>query len=184
MATKTVKEVKPVLERVSIPNTKKSPEIEELARKASNVLGYNTLANRILPPVSLGSVLKQLEIEPFSTKSVEQYKAEKLAEVKSKRGKQPRRYDSLGYIVRETVSWKQTPIHEYKKAIPEFALRKAVQIKEACPAADIAIDEITVTRSRTQPPRTNFDPFLVVSLGSERYYVEVWDEAKFEAKLF
>jgi hypothetical protein len=80
------------------------------------------------------------------------------------------------------VRWRATPISAYKKPIPEFVLNKAVQIAEKCPKAEFTIEELQVERyQRIQ--RTLPDPFLVAKLGSESFFVEVWDEPLFENKL-
>jgi hypothetical protein len=50
---------------------------------------------------------------------------------------------------------------------PGYVAHKADQIREKVPDAKV---EVEVLESRTHP----YDPFLVVSLGEEEYYVEVW----------
>ena len=47
-----------------------------------------------------------------------------------------------------------------------------------------ALYDAVAQRTRIdEEARRSLDPFLVVRHGDERYYVEVWDEPKFEAKL-
>jgi hypothetical protein len=71
--------------------------------------------------------------------------------------------------------WVAIPINRYRFPIPEFALRKAIQIRQAVPEAEIFVEQVT------QVPRP--DPFLVVKFRRERYTVEVWGEPGFESKL-
>lgn len=88
--------------------------------------------------------------------------------------------------------WKRYPIAEYAGAIPEFALAKALQIKELCLTADFYIDQLVteVDRQDAERIRDNQerivrmrDPFLVVVTKDETYYIEVWDEKDYESKL-
>src|SRR5260370_396508 len=178
MMSKTVK-TKSLLERMEEIPSISSPKIEDLASRAKNVLGFNFLADRVLPAKTLSAVLKELDIQPYKQSTVDSYKAAKLAEVKASREKSSRR--GL-YGISERVLWKRVPISEYKKAIPEFALRKAVQVKEANPHAQLFVEELQVVRSR--PVARDFDPFLVASTGTETFYIEVWDEKKFESRLY
>jgi hypothetical protein len=60
--------------------------------------------------------------------------------------------------------------------MPFHVERKAQQIAEAVPGATF---ETETLRDHSH----HYDPFLVVRLGSERYYVEVWDESDFERHL-
>ena len=168
------------LERMEVATSAVTEKITTLATEAKLILGYSKLADRVLSPVRLATVLKELEINPFSDSSVEKYKTEKVAELREERKSARKRTGWRAYS--EKISWKTFNISAYKKTIPEFALRKAIQVKQACPAVEIMIDELIV--KKTQPIRKDFDPFLVVKLGEEKYYIEVWDEAKFENKLY
>lgn len=94
--------------------------------------------------------------------------------------------------VRTRRHWKRYAIAEYAGAIPEFALQKALQIKEACPAAEFFIDQLVteVDRQDEEKLRDNRervlrmrDPFLVAVTKDETYYIEVWDEKEYESKL-
>ncbi|HEX8926463.1 MAG TPA: hypothetical protein VF786_11750 [Terriglobales bacterium] len=57
--------------------------------------------------------------------------------------------------------------------LPPHIDRKAKQISETVPGA---IFETETLRDHSH----QYDPFLVVRLGDERYYIEVWDEHDFE----
>lgn len=74
-----------------------------------------------------------------------------------------------------SFEWDGVPIREYRLPIPEFAIRKAIAVSRALPSAQLYVESIR------QKPMA--DPFLVAVLGRERYYIEVWDEPKFEAAL-
>jgi hypothetical protein len=58
--------------------------------------------------------------------------------------------------------------------VPEFALSKAIEIKERLPKAEFYVDELKAVK--------RYDPFLVVVCGRERFYIDVWDERNFEVK--
>ena len=62
--------------------------------------------------------------------------------------------------------WQAVPIADYQKDIPRPVLETIANIMPKCPGARFEVEEIA------KKP----DPFLVVSLGDERYYVEIWDE--------
>ena len=69
----------------------------------------------------------------------------------------------------------------YTGYVPVHVLNMALQIRSVCPIATFYIDELTLEVA--QVPRPLPDPFLKVSLGSESYYIAVWDEREFEAKM-
>ncbi|HUO60694.1 MAG TPA: hypothetical protein VMU24_08495 [Candidatus Acidoferrales bacterium] len=60
--------------------------------------------------------------------------------------------------------------------MPPHVERKAKQIADAIPG-------VTFETETLRDQSRNYDPFLVVRLGDERYYVEVWDERDFEKTL-
>jgi len=113
-----------------------------------------------------------LGIHPLVEETVEAYK-------KKMRSATMRKFHgNSGYSYR--VEWAATPLKSYSHPIPEFVLNKAVQIAEKLPKAQFVIEDLRV---RQETRTRNFDPFLIVSLGEEQYYVEVWDEPKFETSL-
>ncbi len=69
------------------------------------------------------------------------------------------------------LEWKKTPLQGYTKDIPRSVASTIVEIGHFCPQATFEVDELT------RKP----DPFLVVTLGKEQYFVEVWDEPRFTA---
>ena len=70
--------------------------------------------------------------------------------------------------------WQKTEIYRYQDEIPEFVLRKALQIKQRVPSVEFFIEHIGVRH----------DPFLIVRYKTQEYYVEVWAEPKFESEFF
>jgi hypothetical protein len=70
---------------------------------------------------------------------------------------------------------------KYHGYIPIHVLNLALQVKNSRVAASFVVDELTL--SVQQVPRPLPDPFLKVTLGSEFYYIAVWDEREFEAKM-
>jgi len=70
-----------------------------------------------------------------------------------------------------TYEWIATPIKDYKQEIPIDFLNLAYKIKEAFPEAQLSIEHLNFNRVN--------DPFLTLKLGSETYYIAVWDEPTF-----
>lgn len=85
--------------------------------------------------------------------------------------------------------WATAPLTGTSMFVPEFALRKAIQIKDAYPQATFHIEylqpkeECTVRSAHLSWIDLLLDPFLVVSDSHESYYIDVWDEKEFEDKL-
>jgi hypothetical protein len=75
--------------------------------------------------------------------------------------------------VRE-FAWRQIPLGEYRKPIPEFALQTAVDLKRACPRAMLNVEELQTGSPKADPFLTVFDPQT-----QRNYYLEVWDEPSF-----
>ena len=136
-----------------------------LAEKAERLLRYSVLRHALEGDVrtneaerELGTALKTLEIQILSATEVQEYKEQfRAAEVKVNRE---------GY-------WNRTFLPSYNKAIPEFVLEKAIRIKEHLPEAEFYVEHFEKGRP---------DPFLVVQYKQKEYYIEVWDEPKFEGR--
>ncbi len=78
-------------------------------------------------------------------------------------------------ITDKRAVWRKLPLNEYQSPVPGFALATAKEIHLRVPQATFFIDELRLeTRER--------DPFLIVTGDGEEYYVEVWDEPKYEQK--
>lgn len=79
------------------------------------------------------------------------------------------------HVIRE---WRVRSLTDYAHRVPEFALSKAVEIKQALPGANFSVEEL-VSTNHHEIKRLP-DPFLIVSHGKEAYYIDVWDETEFE----
>jgi hypothetical protein len=160
-----MKSVSSILVRgeVVIPEVKK--QVRSLARRAHDKLGYTVLSQVLHKPKVLARALLKLGIEPFSNRSISEYKQQKLKEAEKHLQRSGKHY-------KFRVAWSMTDITKYKKPIPEFVLQKALEIKDVVPYVSFKVDELSY-----QPMP---DPFLVAELEQERYYIEVWDEPKFE----
>jgi hypothetical protein len=86
--------------------------------------------------------------------------------------------------------WERVRIREYSGSIPEFALRKAVQIQTELPQARLFVEQLTVREEEDRQGRENAvriralrDPFLYAELENESYYIDVWDEKEYERML-
>jgi hypothetical protein len=153
-----------------------------LAIEVEDILGYTPLRTDVKAPSRLERALSELEIETFKQETVDAYKKQmrdhfygKAQERDLERSIGRQQYNPMGYYVTE-VSWQRVDLGTYKQPVPEHILRKCVQIKKAIPEATFQVDELK-ENSRV------VDPFMVVTLGSESLYFEVWDEPKFEASL-
>ncbi len=157
--------------------------ISKLALKAESILGYSGLRERLgVAPASLTRVLEELEIEPYCPEDVKRYKADKVRQVEAQlwgelRGQIMEDLEKRGVVLEGTfvhAGWHLVPLRKYKGGVPEFAISKAVEIKERLPKAEFYVDELRAVK--------RYDPFLVVTCGRERFYIDVWDERDFEVK--
>lgn len=171
-------------------------EQEKLARQAKQILGYSGLLSNISGG-RLQAILENLEIEILDPKSVFDYQSQfgscVLSEMVTylrlhtedeeeeyddeEEDEEPKKYKSSKRTFRVPgSSWVRSRIVDYVKAIPEFVINKAIQIKKALPQVEIFVEEL----------QTDPDPFLVVTFETdsykEEYYVEVWEEPKFEGR--
>jgi len=154
--------------------------ISTLALKAEALLGYSVLRERLgIHPASLSRTLEELGIDPFLEGDVKKYKANKARDVEMKVWTDFQRragLDPMGAVealvtsfVR--VTWRRTKLSKYRGEVPEFALSRAIEIKEHLPKARFYVDELTVDK--------RYDPFLVAACGREKFYIDVWDEPEF-----
>lgn len=165
-----------------------SEELTNLAEEAESVLGYSVLKSKMVKP--LAKVLEELDIEILNADSVKTYQQVKINEAQNALGEfrgmqryywastplDQKSWDRLGYhapFVESIMLGSSSPSSPYSFPIPEFALRKAIQIRKEMPEVNFIVEQLT----------HNPDPFLVAVLNQERYYIEVWDEPKFEATL-
>ena len=68
-------------------------------------------------------------------------------------------------------TWERVPLAGYQEDVPLHVLERAVAIKKQLPGAEFYVEQ----RAK--------DPFLIVKCDEEEYYVEVWQEPRFEARL-
>lgn len=156
--------------------------LTSLALKAEAVLGYSWLRSRLGVEIgTLRQALQEVGIEPFSKQDVETYKEER------ERKAEKQAWDELAERARQDgfpglfgtgsyarAQWRSVPLRRYDGEVPAFALSHALEIKERVPNAEFEVEELRVEK--------RYDPFLLVSLGRERFYIDVWDEAEFETR--
>lgn len=156
-------------------------ELKRIEADAHHLLGVEPQKK---PDYTLRKVLRELNIMPFSADSVSKYKravkddAQKvLSRAAWKRLFRLINYDEH-YRIRwaNDKDWKSCKLAEYEDPVPAFALQTALRIKKAffahaCTAPVFYVDYFGQR-----------DPFLRVVAGGESYVVEVWDEARFDAK--
>ncbi len=157
--------------------------ISAIALKDEALLGYSGLRRKLgIHPASLTRTLEELGIDPFLEEDVKKYKASKARDLEMKVWADFQRragLDPTGAVealitsfVR--VSWRRTKLAKYEGEIPEFALSRAIEIKERLPKARFFVEELTVDK--------RYDPFLIATCGRERFYIDVWDEPEFESQ--
>jgi hypothetical protein len=162
--------------------------ISLLALKAEAILGYSGLREKLgIPPASLTRVLEELGIEPYRNEDVQEYKRKKAKEAeeqvwdefaKRARLEQGRLgiQEPWGHVMVAGsfvhARWRKVPLAKYQGTVPEFALSRAIEIKERLPKADFYVEELIVDK--------RYDPFLIATCGRERFYIDVWEERAFE----
>ena len=157
--------------------------ISAIALKAEALLGYSALRKRLgIHPASLTRTLEELGIDPFLKEDVKEYKVSKARDLEAKvwadlqrrAGMDPA--SAVEVLVTSFVraTWRWTKLAKYRGEIPEFALSRAVEIKERLPKARFYVEELMVDK--------RYDPFLIVACGRERFYIDVWDEPEFESQ--
>ena len=190
-----------ILERVPLVKLELGEEVEEVLKQADEVLEYRPHA---VVNGKLAGVLRDLDIQPYSDKSVGRYKDERLWA--ARRAKVWRwLLTSLkgGEVL--VYNWESVSLGSYKQPVPVHVLSKALEIKRAWEERGYAEqDRLNAPKGRSLlsniwnfdpiPPSLNFrvshltaltlqellDPFLVVSYGDESYHIEVWDEPTFQ----
>lgn len=146
--------------RRAAPASTLSEENKKLAVEALDILGYEGLA--LHGANLLGEVLRCLEIEILDANEVEKYMASITGD---------RKWDWIPLNEYSANVWSQNQTRIYSAPIPQFVLRKAIQIRRTLPNVTFFV-------------RTAFgdpDPFLWAGVRHfDSYYIEVWDEPKFE----
>lgn len=168
-----------------------------LAESARTLLGYSVLADTVEQvgkkpgENQLLAILEELDIEILNEQDVVRYQKEMLitrTTVLMQKWMEETAKASLddvrvaGHVSFGGPSWQLVKIDEYRLPIPEFVLQKAVQIKERMPECVLYVEWLS----------DHPDPFLLVAPSpgryswqkpEEHYYIEVWDEPKFEGML-
>jgi hypothetical protein len=141
-------------------------DVEKLAEQASTLLGYSLLSQYIGRGGPLCQVLRKLQMPILNSEEVSRYSEYMLNTVRKKLNPN------------QQASWARADLQYYKEPIPEFVLRKAVQIKKLCPEVHFEIQYLEIGFKSA-------DPFLRAYCykPEESYYIEVWDEPEFEVKL-
>ena len=154
-------------------------ERSRLATRAADLLGYTALAANVSGKVAssvcvgkLTEVLKAMEYEVLDVSAVIRYQMEEVSRLTAEMIHEDFRSWTSGYF--SAAQWHQTDLRSYDKAIPEFVIDKAVRIKEQLPEVEFRIQYISEPKA---------DPFLIAILGKEIYYIEAWDEPRFESGL-
>ena len=73
----------------------------------------------------------------------------------------------------KVLSWHLVDLNGFQDEVPDFVLQTAITIKKRLPEATFFVDVC-------QKEKLNVDPFLVMQFRGESYYLEVWNEPKFE----
>lgn len=172
-----------------------SPELVEgdgrqaLAIEAEDLLGYTPLRKDAGAPSKLQRLLAALEIEVFEQATVDAYRDKMREHFQARADKQTNAINKRPGLppweyYRMTAAWTMHPLESYGKPVPEFVIRKCLEIKKHAPEAKFFVDELSVNAVPS-------DPFMVVSLSVDEVgepsedlaYIEVWDEPEFEKAL-
>lgn len=173
MTTQTVEEVKLIRKPLEVAGLKSLTE-ESLMAEVKEVLGYSEV-DKAVELRKAAAILKELDIEPFENSRVEAYKrAEAKRITKTYR-------DSWGNTRQSKGYWKATPLRDYKKHVPGFALIRATEIKKAMNAAGINADFVVEELSR-RTKTIVVDPFMILHVAGKKLYIDVWNEPKFEGR--
>ena len=136
-------------------------ERKRLANEAKQLLGYGVINEDIAHKEAtkrVAEVFSKLGIEPLDRNKVNAYKQQKVDEV------------SNSYT---RGQWCAYALAQYSRAVPEFAISRAIELKRELPDAQFFVEEIVTSR---------IDPFMYMVCGGETYYLDVWDEPGFEGR--
>jgi hypothetical protein len=154
-------------------------ERAKLATRAADLLGYKALAEHVSGRTMIAATdgkltetLKSLALEVLDTGAVLQYQMEEVGRLTLEKIKEDFKSWINGYF--SPAQWHQIGISDYERAIPEFVIDKAVRIKEVLPEVQFRIQYLSEPKA---------DPFLIAIHGKEIYYVDAWDEPRFETTL-
>lgn len=150
-----------------------------LATRAKDLLGYAGLVADVtgeLPAPKIGPLAEALAVlsfEVLDVGSVIEYQMQKMVEATKEKilGGELANW-AHGYFAE--AGWSKTELSNYSLPIPEFVIDKAIRIKEAVPSVTFHVQHL-------RDPKA--DPFLVAHLNREIYYIDAWDEPKFEGRV-
>lgn len=165
-----------MLKAMAAPELVEGDSRQALAIEAEDLLGYTPLRKDAGAPTKLQRLLSELEITPFEITTVIEYKDKMHAHFQAKAEERDRKQPNAWVRYTTEVKWADVPLASYGKPVPEFVIRKCLEIKKHAPEATFFVDEL-------REERHTLDPFMVVVLGGERAYIEVWDEPEFEKAL-
>lgn len=136
--------------------------------EARTVLGYGKQRPKQKQINIIAQVFRELEIEPFDNRTVKRYKSNLVREKNSR--------ISINAYTR--WYWGRFEISRYRRPIPLFALARAVSLTKALTRAGVGsrVEIETLRRYRDD------DPFMVLVAAGCRFYLDVWDEPKFEGR--
>lgn len=150
-----------------------------LATRAKDVLGYSGMIADVTGELGdtvksgkLGEALRGLEIDVLDLGKVLDYQMQEMIRATREKIVQDLHSWTAGYFLE--AGWQHTELASYSMPVPEFVLDKAIKIKEAVPAVTFYVQHL-------RDPKA--DPFLIAVLNKEIYYVEAWDEPRFEGRL-
>lgn len=82
-----------------------------------------------------------------------------------------------------STSWTLDHLSSYREPVPDFAIERALQVKEALPGATFYVEHLRETvRGIATESKPTPDPFLILAVGHLKLYLDVWDEPKFEGR--
>jgi hypothetical protein len=156
-----------------------SGERSRLAVRAADLLGYHTLANHLSGKTvtasetgKLTETLRSLGFDVLETSAVISYQLDEATRLTKEKIADSFHDWTSGYF--SPAQWHHVGLSDYEKPVPEFVLDKAVRLKEALPEVQFRVHFLSEPKA---------DPFLIAVLGKEIYYLEAWDEPRFEQTL-
>lgn len=75
--------------------------------------------------------------------------------------------------------WHEVMLQSYTGEVPTYALQTALDIKDSCRKAGLHNVYLYVVHYASDRKSRTSDPFLMVEIGNEKFYLEYWDEPGF-----
>jgi hypothetical protein len=191
MKVNVAEELNTIRETATIPIAVVQEQDELLAqvgRDARDILGYKPLHKlAVLKECRLRETLIELGIEVLNPATILLYQ-EKLgvphpdlrelvknsgAFVEAVDDDDESDEDDDDEMPSNRKSWQRQSLESYGAPIPAHVLQKAIEIKKALPSVEFSVEQL-----KMMP-----DPFLIVEFREEQFYIEVWEEPKFEGRV-